>query len=70
MSDFNDGNMPQGDEMALVVLAETDNYAVLRGEDLDGEMVYNIELEGLTLHLFQEEWDELVQLITMAARSA
>jgi hypothetical protein len=48
-------------------LFETENYAVLRGEDSDGEDIYNIELGTLTLHLFVEEWEELVLLIRSAA---
>ncbi len=52
----------------LVLLAETDNYAVLLGEDRDGEEVYNIELGTITLHLFEEEWEELVELIKTAAQ--
>ena len=53
---------------SLEVLAETESYAILLGEDMDGEPVYNIELGAVTLHLFQEEWTELVELITKASR--
>jgi hypothetical protein len=52
----------------LEILAETESYAVLLGEDIDGEPVYNIELGAITLHLFQEEWTELIELITKASR--
>ncbi|NDJ54453.1 MAG: hypothetical protein GYB68_15390 [Chloroflexi bacterium] len=55
------------DDDSLVVLAETEGYAVLLGEDADGEEVYNVQLGTLTLHLFKEEFDELVQLIKEAA---
>jgi hypothetical protein len=61
----NDSNF---DDMPLEVLAETESYAVLLGPDLDGEPVYNIELGSITLHLFQEEWAELVELISKASR--
>ncbi len=64
MTDNDDPN----DAYDLAVLAETEHYAVLAGEDMDGEMVYNVELGTVTLHLFQEEWDELVDLIREAAR--
>jgi hypothetical protein len=64
MSD--DSGYDEGEE--LVLLAETDNYAVLLGEDRDGEEVYNIELGTVTLHLFEEEWEELVELIKAAAQ--
>jgi hypothetical protein len=58
----------QGDEAPLELIAETENYAVLTGEDDEGERIYNVELGNVTLHLFREEWDELVQLIRDAAR--
>lgn len=56
------------DGKPLEVLAETESYAILLGEDMDGEPVYNIELGAITLHLFQEEWTELVELIGKASR--
>lgn len=62
-----DVDLDDGDDSALVVLAESENYAVLLGEDLNGEPIYNIELGSLTLHLFGEEWRELVALIKEAA---
>ncbi len=55
------------DRPPLVLLAETESFAVLVGEDEEGEPIYNIELGSVTLHLFQEEWDELVALIRAAA---
>jgi hypothetical protein len=54
------------DEDPLVVLAETENFAVLVGENLDNEDIFNIELGNVTLHLFREEWQELVELIKTA----
>ncbi len=51
----------------LRVLAETESYAVLLGEDMDGEPIYNVELGAITLHLFQEEWAELVELVNKVA---
>jgi len=50
----------------LTIVAETENYAVLLGQDMDDAPVYNIELGNLTLHLYQEEWDELVELVNAA----
>lgn len=51
----------------LEVLAETENFAVLLGEDAEGEAIYNVNLGSITLHLLQEEWDELVELMNKAA---
>jgi hypothetical protein len=59
---YDDHNEPA----PLVILAETEHFAVLVGEDEDGEPVYNLELGSMTLHLFREEWDELVAVITEA----
>ncbi|MBN1312641.1 MAG: hypothetical protein JXB30_14590 [Anaerolineae bacterium] len=51
------------EDLPLELLAETENYAVLLGQDMEDEPVYNIELGSITLHLFEEEWAELVELI-------
>lgn len=63
-----DDNHFDGEGMELELLAETESYAVLRGADLNGEPVYNVELGPVTLHLFAEEWQELVSLIQAAAK--
>lgn len=51
------------DDGDFEILAETENYGVLKGFDEEGEPVYSIELGMLTLHLYEEEWNELVDLI-------
>lgn len=60
--------MPDRPDDDLTLLAETDNYAVLVARDAEGEAVYNVELGNVTLHLFEEEWRELVTLIRDASR--
>ena len=55
-----------GEGMSFTVLAETENYSVVLGEYDEGETMYNVELASVTLHLFQEEWEELVELINAA----
>jgi hypothetical protein len=56
------------DEPTLDTLAETENFeAYVTDDPEDGEM-YHIDLGRLTLHLFREEWDELVQLIRAASK--
>jgi len=52
----------------LDVLAETENFAVLVGEDIEGETIYNVELGTVTLHLLLEEWEELIELIRAATK--
>jgi hypothetical protein len=43
-------------------LAETDNYLVWKAAEPDGETTYHIELNNVTLHFFEEEWEEFQQL--------
>ena len=48
------------------VLSETENFAIWQSDER-GELLYHIELGGITLHLISEEWEELVLLIKGAA---
>jgi hypothetical protein len=43
-------------------LAETDNYIAWQAEEPDGETTYHLELNNVTLHFFQEEWEEFLEL--------
>ena len=61
-------NNGTNDDNPLDVLAETENFAVLVGEDIEGETIYNVELGTVTLHLFLEEWQELVDLVRAAIK--
>jgi hypothetical protein len=44
------------------VIAETDSYLAWRAKEPDGETTYHLELNNVTLHFFQEEWDEFLKL--------
>jgi len=44
-------------------LAETDNYIAWVAEEPDGETTWHIELGNVTLHFFEEEWQEFIQLM-------
>ena len=44
-------------------IAETDNFLAWKAEEPDGETTYHIELNNVTVHFFQEEWNEFMQLI-------
>lgn len=44
------------------VIAETDDYLAWRAEEPDGETTYHLELNNVTLHFFQEEWDQFLEL--------
>ena len=43
-------------------LAETDNYLAWKAEEMDGETTYHLELNSVTLHFFDEEWVEFLEL--------
>jgi hypothetical protein len=49
-------------EINTETVAETKNYAAWVAEEPDGENTYHLELNNITLHFFQEEWDEFVAL--------
>jgi hypothetical protein len=55
----NNGKEPKTD-----TLAETDNYMVWKAEEPDDETTYHIELNNLTLHFFEEEWKEFLELVS------
>jgi hypothetical protein len=44
-------------------IAETDNFFVWKAEEPDGETTYHIELNNVTVHFFDEEWKEFLQLV-------
>lgn len=49
-------------EPVTETLAETENYIVWRAEEPDGETTFHIELNNITLHFFEDEWKEFVEL--------
>jgi hypothetical protein len=55
--------MPEKPEMKTETLVETENNAVWKAEEPDGETTYHLELNNVTVHFFQEEWDEFIELI-------
>ena len=58
----------QPPEIKTTTIAETNNYIAWRAEEPDGETTYHLELNNVTLHFFQEEWQELMQLIRALAK--
>lgn len=44
-------------------LAETDNFMAWKAQEPDGETTYHIEMNNVTVHFFQEEWDEFLHLV-------
>ena len=44
-------------------IAETENFIAWRAEEPDGEVTYHVELNNVTVHFFEEEWKEFLQLV-------
>lgn len=44
-------------------LSETENYMAWKSDEPDGETLYHLELNNITLHFFKEEWVEFLDLI-------
>lgn len=43
-------------------ITETENFLAWKAEEPDGETTYHIELNNVTIHFFEEEWAEFLQL--------
>ena len=46
-------------------IAETEDYMAWKAEEPDGETTFHLELNNVTLHFFQEEWDQFLELMRM-----
>lgn len=51
-------------------LAETESYMAWRAEEPDGETTYHLELNNITIHFFNEEWDEFLTLVRAVVKDA
>jgi hypothetical protein len=54
--------MTQEPEIKTTTLAETDNMGAWKAVEPDGEVIYNLQLNNVTVHFFQEEWDEFMKI--------
>ncbi len=54
--------MSNNDEPKTETLAETENFLAWMAEEPDGETTYHIELNNVTMHFFEEEWQEFLEL--------
>jgi len=50
-------------ETKTETIAETENYLAWRAEEPDGEVTFHLELNNVTIHFFQEEWEEFLELV-------
>lgn len=62
--------MSNQSEPKTQTMAETENYLAWRAEEPDGETTYHLELNNVTLHFFQEEWVEFLDLVRVLVRDA
>jgi hypothetical protein len=51
-------------------LAETDNYMLWSSQEPDGEVSYHVDLDTVTIHFYQEEWREFLELIRAGTADA
>ncbi len=56
--------MSEPKEPKTTTLAETKSYMLWKAEEPDGETTYHLELNNVTLHFFEEEWKELIELMS------
>jgi hypothetical protein len=50
-------------ETRTETITETENFMAWKAEEPDGETTYHLEINTVTLHFFQEEWQEFLELI-------
>jgi hypothetical protein len=62
--------MSNHSEPKTQTMAETDNYLAWRAEEPDGEVTFHLELNNVTLHFFDEEWTEFLDLVRILVRDA
>ena len=56
------------EEGTIEVLAETEDFSVWRIEEPDDETTYHLEIGTVTVHLFQEEWDQFMELVAQLGK--
>lgn len=49
-------------EPQTTTIAETENFIAWKAEEPDGEVTYHVELNNVTVHFFEEEWTEFLEL--------
>ncbi len=55
--------MSEFEDPKTETIAETRNYLAWKAIEPDGETTYHLELGALTVHFFEEEWDEFLTLV-------
>jgi hypothetical protein len=55
--------MAEESEIKTSTLAETANFIAWMADEPDDESTFHLELGTVTLHFFEEEWQEFIKLI-------
>lgn len=55
--------MNNANEPRTHTIAETENFIAWKAEEPDGEVTYHVELNNVTVHFFEEEWTEFLELV-------
>jgi len=55
--------MSNKNEPKTDTIAETENFIAWKAEEPDGEVTYHVELNNVTVHFFEEEWAEFLELV-------
>lgn len=61
----NQENPMSNNEPHTDTIAETENFIAWKAEEPDGEITYHVELNNVTVHFFEEEWTEFLELTRM-----
>jgi hypothetical protein len=64
---YEGGIMAANDEPRTETLAETDEYVAWKAYEPDGEVSYHLTLNNVTIHFFEEEWVEFIELVKLLA---
>jgi hypothetical protein len=62
--------MAQEIEQKYEVIAETTNFLAWKGEDVDGEICYHLEIGNTMLTFYTEEWIEMLDLLKQLIKDA
>lgn len=55
-------SLNESSELETSTLAETAQYLAWKASEPDGETTFHLELNNVTLHFFEEEWEEFKEL--------
>jgi hypothetical protein len=55
--------MNQENETDIKTIVETDDCFAYMAEEPDGEITYHLQINNVTLHFFNEEWQEALTFL-------